>query len=98
MSSSSSTSLTSRAAKSDRRYPATDVCFLAIQAFHFVSDGGYNRNASGEVFEAKALVRHPWFRESALNAAVQWKFKPMLVNERLLPLITTVSVFFDTHR
>ena len=52
-------------------------------------------NEKGEVYEAKALLGHPWMRQPALNAVVQWKFKPMLVNGQPKPFVTTVTVAFE---
>jgi TonB family protein len=49
-------------------------------------------NEKGEVYEARILSGHPWFRQPALNAVVQWKFQPLLVNGEPRPFITTVNM------
>jgi len=51
-------------------------------------------NEKGEVYEAKALIGHRWFRQPALKAVVLWKFKPMLVNGEPKPFVTTVTLAF----
>jgi hypothetical protein len=51
-------------------------------------------NEKGEVYEATALLGHPWFRQPALDAVVQRKFKPMLVNGEPKPFVTTVTLTF----
>lgn len=51
-------------------------------------------NEKGEVYGAKALLGHRWFRQPALNAVVLWKFKPMLVNGEPKPFVTTVTLTF----
>jgi TonB family protein len=52
-------------------------------------------NEKGEVYEAKLLSGDPWFQQPALNAVVQWKFQPMLVNGEQKPFVTTVGVNFN---
>jgi len=49
-------------------------------------------NEKGIVYEAKALVGHPWMRQPALNAVVQWKFKPLLVDGAPKPFVVVVTV------
>ncbi|MBZ5498375.1 MAG: energy transducer TonB [Acidobacteriia bacterium] len=49
-------------------------------------------NERGIVYEAKALVGHPWMRKPALNAVVQWKFKPLLVDGIPKPFVVLVTV------
>jgi TonB family protein len=51
-------------------------------------------NEKGEVYEAKLLSGHPWFQQPALNAVVQWKFQPLIVNGGAKPFITTVAADF----
>jgi len=51
-------------------------------------------NEKGEVYEANLLACHPWFQKTALEAVVQWKFQPMLVNGEPKPFITTVYLNF----
>ena len=41
------------------------------------------------------LSGHPWFQQPTLNAVVQWKFQPMLVNGEQKPFVTTVGVNFN---
>jgi len=52
-------------------------------------------NEKGIVYEAKALVGHPWMRLPALHAVVQWKFKPLLVDGAPKPFIVVVTVSFN---
>jgi len=52
-------------------------------------------NESGEVYEAKLLMGHPWFQRSALAAVLQWRYKPMLVNGHPQPFITTATLSFN---
>jgi TonB family protein len=54
-------------------------------------------NEKGEVYEAKVLDGHPWFFLSALDAVVQWKFKPMLANGEPKPFLTTVWIGFNSR-
>jgi TonB family protein len=51
-------------------------------------------NEKGEVYEAKLLSGHPWFNQPALNAVVQWKFQPMILNGDPKPFVTTVTFDF----
>jgi TonB family protein len=51
-------------------------------------------NEKGEVYEARLLSGHPWFQQPALNAVVQWKFQPLIVNGDAKPFITTVAADF----
>ncbi len=47
-------------------------------------------NEKGEVYEARARSGPPLLIQPALDAAVQWKFKPMLVNGEPKPFFTTL--------
>jgi protein TonB len=52
-------------------------------------------NEKGEVYEAKLLTGHPWFQKPALDAVVQWKFKPMVMNGEPRPFVTTAALNFE---
>ena len=51
-------------------------------------------NEKGDVYEAKLRSGHPMFHQAALNAAVQWKFQPPMLNGVPKPFITTVALDF----
>jgi TonB family protein len=51
-------------------------------------------NEKGEVYEAKLLTGDPFFDQPALNAVVQWRFQPMLVNGEPKPFVTTETLTF----
>jgi len=51
-------------------------------------------NEKGEVYEGRLLMGHPWFQKPGLDAVLQWKFQPMLVNGQPKPFVTTVDLPF----
>jgi TonB family protein len=51
-------------------------------------------NEEGEVYEAKFLSGYPLFQQAALNAALKWKFQPLILNGDLKPFVTAVTLDF----
>jgi TonB family protein len=49
-------------------------------------------NEKGEVYEARLMMSHPWFVKPGLDAILQWKFQPLLVNGQPTPFVTTVNL------
>ncbi len=52
-------------------------------------------NEKGEVYEAKITSGHPWFAQMAIDAALQWKYKPLLVDGEAKPF--TTAIIFPFH-
>jgi len=38
------------------------------------------------------MMSHPWFVKPGLDAILQWKFQPLLVNGQATPFVTTVKL------
>src|SRR5205085_1873972 len=51
-------------------------------------------NPDGSVRSAEAVSGHPLLRASAVQAAMQWKFKPFTVNSRRLRAIGLLPIIF----
>jgi TonB family protein len=49
-------------------------------------------NEKGEVYEARLMMSHPWFQKPGLDAILQWKFQPPLLNGRPTSFVTTVKL------
>ncbi|MDW8240917.1 MAG: energy transducer TonB [Acidobacteriota bacterium] len=50
---------------------------------------------AGNVIEAEAISGHPLFRQVAQQAALQWKFRPTLLNG--IPIRVTGVLIFNFH-
>jgi protein TonB len=52
-------------------------------------------NEEGSVSDIQHVSGHPLLNDAAIEAVKQWKYSPTLLNGKAVPVIATVTVFFQ---
>jgi protein TonB len=50
---------------------------------------------TGTIEDLKVLRGHPLLNEAALEAVRQWRYKPQMLNNQPIEVITTITVNFS---
>lgn len=52
-------------------------------------------NKEGTIETLRVVSGHPWLNQAAIDAVKQWMYRPTLLNEEPVPVITTITVNFS---
>ena len=69
------------------------LCITARQSAVVILD--VKVDEEGNVESVRVLQGNPMFNDSAIKAVMQWKYSPTILDGEPIPVVATVTVFFN---